>query len=398
MKLLWCGDGGVASGFARVNHSIIENLPEDWEIHHLAVNYNGDPYETKRNHMLYPARLGGDLLGINRLQPLIKSLQPDIIFILNDPWVIYDYLTRIPVECKVVAYTPVDAECMDSTWVDNIAKINQFITYTNFGKNEFLKVKADFGKIEVVPHGTDISKFYPIDKLEARKQLGIDPDHFIVFNGNRNQPRKRVDLTIKAFAKFAEDKPDARLYLHMGITDAGWDVEKLCKRYGIIGKLIMTGKNISPSTYVPDHQLNLIYNAADVGINTSMGEGWGLVNVEQACCKIPQIVPNYSATKEIFSPDEAFHINIERIEPHLGILTEGCIIDVDHAAELLERVYQDRELASQVAERAYSKFTQEKYTWAAVAKEFEKIFIKVNAQESKPKILIEQKLKETQES
>lgn len=395
MKILWCSDGGVASGFARVAHSIIENLPEDWEIHHLAVNHNGDPYETKKNHKLYPARLGGDLLGINRLQPLIKSLQPDVIFILNDPWVIYDYLTRIPIESKVVAYTPVDAECMDKAWVDNIAKINQLITYTEFGKEEFVKVNKNFDNIKVIPHGTDITKFYPLDKVESKEKLGIDPKLFVVFNGNRNQPRKRVDLTIKAFAKFAKDKPDVRLYLHMGMIDAGWDVEKLCKRYGIIEKLIMTGKNISPSTYVPDNQLNLIYNAADVGLNTSMGEGWGLCNIEQACCKVPQIVPNYSATKEIFASDEAFHINIERVEPHLGILTEGCIIDVDHAAELLERVYQNRELAAETAERAYNKFTQEKYTWAAVAKQFEQVFLEVNKQEPKAKILAEQNTQES---
>lgn len=395
MKILWVGDGGVASGFARVNHSIIENLPEDWEIHHLAVNYNGDPYETKSNHKLYPARLGGDLLGINRLQPLIKSLQPDVIFILNDPWVIYDYLTRIPVESKVVAYTPVDAECMDTTWVDNIAKINQLVTYTEFGKNEFIKVNRNFDNIRVIPHGSDIGKFFPIDKVTARQALGIDPNLFVVMNANRNQPRKRVDLTIKAFAKFAKDKPDARLYLHMGTVDAGWDVDKLCKRHGVLGKLIKTTNDISPSKYVSDAQLNTIYNCADVFINTSMGEGWGLINSEGACCKVPQIVPNYSATKEIFAPNEAFHINIERTEPHLGILTEGCIIDVDHAAELLERVYQDRKLAKEIAERAYIKFTQEKYTWASVAKQFEQLFLEVKEQEPRPKILAEQ---QTQES
>ena len=47
VKVLWVSDGGVATGFARVAHSIIENLPDHYEVHHLAVNYNGDPYKTK---------------------------------------------------------------------------------------------------------------------------------------------------------------------------------------------------------------------------------------------------------------------------------------------------------------------------------------------------------------
>jgi hypothetical protein len=42
--------------------------------------------------------------------------------------------------------------------------------------------------------------FYPKDKKEARKELGLAEDIFICFNGQRNQPRKRMDITIAAFA------------------------------------------------------------------------------------------------------------------------------------------------------------------------------------------------------
>src|SRR5690348_5266776 len=119
MKLLWIGDGGVATGFARVNHSIIENLPSDWEIHHIAVNYRGDPYRTKPNHFLYPAQNGGDILGIQRIQPLLKTLNPDMVFILGDPWVIFEYLKVIPLGTKVVTYVPVDAKYLNPAWVHN---------------------------------------------------------------------------------------------------------------------------------------------------------------------------------------------------------------------------------------------------------------------------------------
>jgi hypothetical protein len=51
--------------------------------------------------------------------------------------------------------------------------------------------------ISVIPHGTDFSKFFPMDPLACRKELGVPEDAFIVFNGNRNQPRKRIDLTLK---------------------------------------------------------------------------------------------------------------------------------------------------------------------------------------------------------
>jgi glycosyltransferase involved in cell wall biosynthesis len=385
VKILWIGDGGVASGFARVNHSIINYLPDNYEIHHLAVNHHGDPYPTRKNHLLYPALTpGGDVLGISRIQPLCHKIQPDLIFILNDPWVINDYLTRIPKEFRVVAYTPVDAMYLHDKWVHNLQLINKLVTYTEFGKSEMLRQAPDFNDIEVIPHGTDLHKFYPIDRDEARKALNLPLDDFYVFNGNRNQPRKRIDLTIKAFAKFAEDKPEnVKLYLHMGMRDAGHHIGELAKRYGVESRVVMTDKSLSPSNYVSEADLNRIYNAMNVGINTSMGEGWGLVNVEHACCKVPQIVPNFSATAEIFAPDEALHIDYLALEPHMNILTEGCIIDTDHAAYLLNKVYYNREFADSVAEKGYEKFTRPEYTWESVAGRFIDVFERVLQEEPK---------------
>lgn len=386
MKILFCGDGGVATGFARVNQSIIENLPDDWEIHHLAVNYNGDPYKTKPNHFMYPARLGGDLLGYNRIKGLISAIKPDIIFILNDPWVIYDYLRIITTDQKVVAYTPVDAKPLDPVWVSAIKNVNQLITYTEFGKSAFTDKYPDFNDIIVIPHGTDHSKFYPLDKIECRKELGLPEDCFIVLNASRNQPRKRVDLTIKSFAEFAKDKPEnVLLYLHMGLVDSGWNIEKLAARYKIADRLIITSKELSPAAYVSDEKLNVIYNCADVGINTSMGEGWSLTNSEHACCKVPQIVPNYSATAEIFSDSMALKIDVERFEPHLGILTEGCIVSIDSAAQHMESYYNNPELRKIHAENAYNKFTQESLSWKSIAKQFQQVFERVYNEEPKLK-------------
>jgi glycosyltransferase involved in cell wall biosynthesis len=392
IKLLLIADGGVATGFARVSQSIAENLnPEEFEIHQIAVNYNGDPYKLKNpNHVLYPARLGGDYLGLGRVKEMVDKVKPDVIFIINDPWLVNDYLTRIPIEYRVVAYVPIDAKPIDSVWVSNIQKINQLITYTNYGKSAFTDQIPEFADIKILPHGVDTSKFFPVDKMLARKKLGIPEDAFIVFNGNRNQPRKRVDLTIKAFAKFVQDKPDnVRLYLHMGTVDAGWDIDKLCKRYGVYERLIKTADNISPSSYVSDEDLNYIYNACDVGFNTSMGEGWGLISVEQSCCGIPQIVPNYSATAEIYSPSEALHLNVERIEPHQHILTEGCIIDIDHAAQCLNELYYNRELGQELAENAFRKFASPEYSWKVISEQFAQVLRDVSKQEPRAKLILE---------
>ena len=42
----------------------------------------------------------------------------------------------------------------------------------------------------------------------------------------------------------------------------------------------------------------MFYNAADVGITTADGEGWGLCNFEQMGVGVPQIVPDIGGYKE----------------------------------------------------------------------------------------------------
>ncbi len=81
---LWIGDGGIFTGFANVNHQIIENLPpDDYDIHHIAINYKGDWWETVPWHKLYPAHLAGDFMGKNRITGFIDKYKPDFVFTSN---------------------------------------------------------------------------------------------------------------------------------------------------------------------------------------------------------------------------------------------------------------------------------------------------------------------------
>jgi hypothetical protein len=54
------------------------------------------------------------------------------------------------------------------------------------------------------------------------------------------------------------------------------------------------------SRIVDDVELNLLYNACDVGITTSMGEGWGQVSCEHGAAGAAQIVPDHTACAELW--------------------------------------------------------------------------------------------------
>ncbi len=44
-KILFIADGVQPTGFSTVAHNMIRNLEDTYDIHHLAVNYKGDPHD-----------------------------------------------------------------------------------------------------------------------------------------------------------------------------------------------------------------------------------------------------------------------------------------------------------------------------------------------------------------
>jgi glycosyltransferase involved in cell wall biosynthesis len=185
MRILTVSDLGVATGFARVMTSVIEHFPEDWDVHSLAINYFGDPHDLDAK--LYPARLGGDLYGIQRLPDLVERLKPDRIFILQDSWIIKHYLDILSEEYleKTILYTPVDAGPYQYQWLEKFPLVKQVCVYTEFAKNVLQEANPDIENISIIPHGVDLTRFSPIDQDEARAILQkIPEDDFVVLNVN----------------------------------------------------------------------------------------------------------------------------------------------------------------------------------------------------------------------
>ena len=396
--ILVAGDGAVPTGFARVMEGIFTPLAAAYEIHQLATNYRGDPHGHAWK--LYPAEAGGDRWGANRLLNLIEKIKPRLVFLLNDIWVQHAYLRelgKMKEPPPVVLYCPVDGGPLDAESVEPLRGVTRCVAYTEFGRGIIEAAVAaqrskepgfDFPSVEVIPHGVDTETFRPLEaegvpqRLHARqllfKGMGDLEGRFIVLNANRNQPRKRIDTTIRGFALFARDKPPGvNLFLHMGVEDVGWNVVMLARRYGVEDRVLMSSLNKVMQT-VSARQLNVVYNACDVGLNTSSAEGWGLPSFEHAATGAAQVVPRHSACAELWEGSGVL------VEPAVSIinekiLTEGWLVTPEGVAEALEKLYADREFLKEMSERAYRNATREEYRWQKVAARWDALFREVLA-------------------
>ena len=150
--------------------------------------------------------------------------------------------------------------------------------------------------IHLVPHGINKEIFHPIpaeDAMFKKKRndlFGSRDFKFVVFYNSRNVQRKRTSNIILAFRAFCDNLPKEEasqclLMLHTEVRqDAGTDLiavkEALCPNYDIF---------FSTAKYSPE-EMNILYNIADITINLSSNEGFGLSTAESLMAGTPIIV------------------------------------------------------------------------------------------------------------
>jgi glycosyltransferase involved in cell wall biosynthesis len=214
--------------------------------------------------------------------------------------------------------------------------------------------------------------FYPVPQAEARAFWGIEPDAFVVLWLDRNQPRKRLDLAIRAFGHFAADKPHARLLLHTGVRDVGWNPEHEARKAGVnLDQIILTSDSITPDAGLDVDDLRLVYSAADVRLSTTAGEGWGLTIMEAMACGLPVAAPDWSALGEWAAPAALLYpvAGTQSATNRTG--TDEAVIDPADAAHALEMFYQSPVMRRELRAAGLALVERECYRWQLIGTQFD---------------------------
>ncbi|MCR4301794.1 MAG: glycosyltransferase family 4 protein [Sulfuricaulis sp.] len=377
-KLLWIGDAACPSGFARATHAILDMLRREYDVTVLGMNYRGDPHPYP--YPIFTAFAGGDAFGVGRLVWMCDLVKPDVIVLQNDGWNIQPYVRQLRrrkpngkymwpeyAGIPIVAALAVDGKNLDARWLDGLAHV---VFWTQFALDEAREAGYE-GPASVVPLGVDTTVYHPADKMEARSARGIASlgDAFIVGNVNRNQPRKRWDLTVRYFAEWVKSKKvsDAYLYLHVAPTgDMGVDVKQLAKYYGVLDHLAL----MEPPTWygIAEEEMRDTYNCFDVQVTTTQGEGFGLTTFEGMACGVPQIVPDWAALGELCAgaawmvPCTSTAIN--PVAPGLNVI--GGVPDEGKFIEALDALYRHPDYRETNRAAALERARQPRFRWENV--------------------------------
>jgi D-inositol-3-phosphate glycosyltransferase len=385
-SVLFVGDACVATGFARATHAICDWLHgAGWDVRVVGINYNGEP-DHGYPYPIHPACLGGDAFGAARIVPMCLEHRPDVLVIHNDPWNVADCLERIEaynaeaerkgwdkVTTPVVAYMPVDGENVRHAHYLG-ERLALAVWYTDFAEREASQC-GYMGASAVVGLGVDLGTYYPMDQAEARRQLdaAIGPGKFIVANVNRNQVRKRMDLTLRYFAQWVHARglvDQARLLLHCAPTgDSGYDLKQLAHHYNV--KIVLTNEKGKIGVGVGEDMLRRIYAMSDVVLSTTQGEGFGLTTLEAMACMRACAVPDWSALGD-WPQDAVYLIPCTSTAATFNdINVIGGVADEAAAVAALDALYYDAGLRADYARRGLRMAERPQFRWQNVGRSFE---------------------------
>jgi len=363
MKVLWIGDAVIQSGFSVVTHNICNRLQNKCEVSVFGVCYDGRVRHPCKYH-IYPGLTPGDMYNFEFAGNVALWENPDIIVIFNDLHIIKKYIEWIQsitrnydTKARIIPLFPINLLPLNKGDVLALTElgVDTVLTYTDYSKDKVTEINPNLNAVSIY-HGVDKGTYYPVP--DAKQELGLK-NYFIVGNINSNTYRKRLDLFLEGFAKFAKGKSDVRCLIHANNKDISYDLPVLVNDLGITDKIIVSSGKLTPD------KINVLYNVMDVNTNTSLGEGFGLSLVEGAACGVPILCSNHGNLRDIWGKN-ADYIKTERSEYIAGTLYKGDVIDTNDFAKKLNRFYEDRKYLQQRKEAVLSACNHKRFDWESV--------------------------------
>ncbi len=392
--------------FARVNAEFAQHPQTEWWKGEVPTDA---PFKVYCNT--------GDRYGRTCLLPFCEYHDLDCLIVNLDPWMsawLPTYRKDVAGKpCPVIYYQPIDATCANDHSprvlipTDDKGGLTSYLWSQFYCLQEFTVFYGDWAlglardqvEKEVAPHwpelaaqvnmrairhGVDFGRFHAIPKSIARRKLDIPQDAFVVGMVAANQPRKDWPAFVETMKIIGDAFPKVHFITWMvGNYPDSLDMEKLIVDFEVNATWMKFPflRDMTP----PPEYLNCVYNALDVHLLLTRGEGCGLPHLEATACAVPSFANDCYGITDYFADDlqrlpvQNYHI----ASPNLLMRPDTNLAAV---VQRVRWVYENPEDAVKWARYCANKIGD--WTWDATIPQWEQVIqdaaaLKVRWQESK---------------
>jgi len=324
--------------------------------------------------------LGKELWGRDKMVFYNQLFKADIYMTFIDVWAVPEIAKM---DLRWVPYTPVDHEpCQDA--ITSVLKGAYRVASMSKSGQKLLKDKdIDSTPIYI---GLDTKIYKPLpDRDEIRKKYGFSDTDFVMGIVAMNKgARKNFTDMFDMFKRFKDKHSNAKLYLHSDpLRPDGMDLIKMAQTFGIQDSIIMTDVNMLEMG-LPTEQMAELYNAFDVTLMTTAGEGFGQPIIESQACGTPVITNDFTTGRELNSCEELV-LKPGRLLMD-ALMSYQAMTDIDKAVEAIEKVY----LAGRESYSDKCVEFAKKFDWDVVIKVWDNFFkeiekdLNLNVKSNKP--------------
>ncbi len=226
---------------------------------------------------------------------------------------------------------------------------------------------ADPDKMEIIPCGFNPKEFYPVDKTEARRYIGVQTTDRIILSIGRIVPRKGVDNIIRSIRFLKKRFHNIHLLIVGGDPNeaSGPSANEMKRLRNIAAEYKVEDKVTFVGPKMPA-ELKYYYSAADIFISTPWYEPFGITPLESMACGTPVIGSDVGGIKYTIKNGETGYL----VPSKKPLQLARKVIDLLMDAELLFSMQQ----ASKRRVITY-------FTWRRVASEMKLAYLDTMAME-----------------
>ena len=317
IKILTLGDHPLLpSGVGIQSRYIIEALLNSGKFQVVSLggaitHPNYDPSQTKEygeDWTIFPVDGYGDK---DRVRSILRYEKPDILWFMTDPrywewlWMCENEIRPLVPMVYYHVWDNYPYPKFNKDWYESTDVI---ATISKVTSDIVQNVTPDVWE-QYIPHSVDTNVFKNIpktDKLvkdlkDGNKLIG---DKFIFFWNNRNARRKQSGTLMYWFKEFLDQvgHDKATLIMHTDPNDVhGQDLVSIIHDQGLDNGQVQLSTDKLP----PEH-LAVMYNMADVTVNISDAEGFGLATLESLACETPILVNMTGGLQEQVTDGESW--------------------------------------------------------------------------------------------